>query len=64
MCVHVCICVCSDIVKLTAQFVAKNGANFLDKLMMREQVSGERNSVSLLAMREPASFKKRVCHKI
>lgn len=29
----------SDIVKLTAQFVARNGAAFLDKLMMREQVS-------------------------
>ena len=28
---------CSDIVKLTAQFVARNGAMFLDKLMMREQ---------------------------
>ena len=27
-----------DIVKLTAQFVARNGAQFLDKLMMREQV--------------------------
>lgn len=27
----------SDIVKLTAQFVARNGAQFLDKLMMREQ---------------------------
>ncbi|KAL5479911.1 hypothetical protein EMCRGX_G023512 [Ephydatia muelleri] len=26
-----------DIVKLTAQFVARNGAQFLDKLMMREQ---------------------------
>ena len=24
--------------KLTAQFVARNGASFLDKLMMREQV--------------------------
>ena len=30
-------CSCSDIVKLTAQFVARNGAMFLDKLMMREQ---------------------------
>ena len=29
---------CRDIVKLTAQFVARNGAQFLDKLMMREQV--------------------------
>ena len=28
-----------DIVKLTAQFVARNGAQFLDKLMVREQVS-------------------------
>ena len=26
-----------DIVKLTAQFVARNGAQFLDKLMVREQ---------------------------
>ena len=26
-----------DVVKLTAQFVARNGAQFLDKLMMREQ---------------------------
>ncbi len=29
---------CSDIVKLTAQFVARNGTQFLDKLMMKEQV--------------------------
>ena len=29
---------CSDTVKLTAMFVAKNGTSFLDKLMMREQV--------------------------
>lgn len=26
-----------DIVKLTAQFVARNGAHFMDQLMMREQ---------------------------
>ena len=32
-----CLMFCSDIVKLTAQFVARNGAMFLDKLMMREQ---------------------------
>ena len=30
---------CRDTVKLTAMFVAKNGTSFLDKLMMREQVS-------------------------
>ena len=35
----VCLFIFRDIVKLTAQFVARNGANFLDKLMMREQVS-------------------------
>lgn len=29
---------CSDIVKLTAQFVAKNGKAFLTNLMTREQV--------------------------
>ena len=28
----------SDVVKLTAQFVARNGAQFLDRLMMKEQV--------------------------
>lgn len=27
----------SDIVRLTAQFVARNGAHFMDQLMMREQ---------------------------
>ena len=32
---------CSGIVKLTAQFVARNGAQFLDKLMMREQVRND-----------------------
>ena len=42
-CVPVCVkFVCGvlfyrDIVKLTAQFVARNGAQFLDKLMVREQ---------------------------
>ena len=52
LCLCLCLCVCSvvlyactlhthtcrDIVKLTAQFVARNGAQFLDKLIMREQV--------------------------
>ena len=33
---------CRDTVKLTAMFVAKNGTSFLDKLMMREQVSQPR----------------------
>ena len=28
---------CSDIIKLTAQFVARNGAQFMDQLMVREQ---------------------------
>ena len=36
-CAHTSFCVCRDIVKLTAQFVARNGAQFLDKLMVREQ---------------------------
>ncbi len=29
---------CSDVVKLTAQFVARNGAQFLDRLMSDQQV--------------------------
>ena len=33
----VCVCVCRDIVKLTAQFVARNGRQFLTNLMNREQ---------------------------
>ena len=54
VCMFVCVCVlCSmklvsvnllyghyrDIVKLTAQFVAKNGTSFLERLMQREQRS-------------------------
>ena len=35
---YVLVFFCRDIVKLTAQFVARNGAQFLDKLMVREQV--------------------------
>jgi len=31
------VCVCRDIVKLTAQFVARNGRQFLTNLMNREQ---------------------------
>ena len=39
LCIAGCLlfAVCRDIVKLTAQFVARNGAHFLDKLMVREQ---------------------------
>ena len=45
VCVCVCVCVylCAflslhrNIVKLTAMFVARNGAQFMDQLMMREQ---------------------------
>jgi splicing factor 3A subunit 1 len=32
-----CVRVCRDIVKLTAQFVARNGRQFLTNLMNREQ---------------------------
>ncbi len=35
--VHVCCCYYSDIIKLTAQFVAHNGPRFMDQLMMKEQ---------------------------
>ena len=51
---------CSGIVKLTAQFVARNGAQFLDKLMMREQVRDGSTCVTacscLLSGRGPDIF--------